>query len=193
MRICICLLLLTSCVQAQQTATAVRVAMQQSLLKQRESIERQRASVRETGRLPVLPAVAPPAGCDALEPEKLDGLIAETAYRQQVDPTLIREVARQESGFHPCAVSSKGALGLMQLMPATAEELGVRDPFDIRENLSGGSRFLKQLIDRYAGDIRLALGAYNAGPGRVDRIRAIPPIPETQHYVTDILSRLPQN
>lgn len=98
---------------------------------------------------------------------------------------------KQESDFRPCAVSAKGALGLMQLMPPTAGDLGVRDAFDPRENAIAGAKFLKQLMDHYDGDVSLALGAYNAGPRKVDAIRAIPAIPETQDFVRQVLSFLP--
>jgi soluble lytic murein transglycosylase-like protein len=103
---------------------------------------------------------------------------------------LLRAVIRRESAFQPCAVSRSGAMGLMQLMPGTAFDLGVENPFDAEQNIDGGSRLLKSLLDRYGGDLSLALGAYNAGPARVDAIKAIPPIKETQDYVKHILDRL---
>jgi soluble lytic murein transglycosylase-like protein len=99
-------------------------------------------------------------------------------------------VIRKESAFYPCAVSPKGALGLMQLMPATAEMLGVTDPFDPKQNVDAGAKFLKQLIEKYAGDLPLALSAYNAGPARVDTARGVPDIAETKNYVADILSSI---
>ena len=117
--------------------------------------------------------------------------MGETSERDGVSPDLLRSVMKQESGFRPCAVSSKGAMGLMQLMPATAEQLGVLDPFDPISNLDGGARFLKQLLGRYGGDVPKALGAYNAGPARVDATGAVPAIPETVDYVRQILSALP--
>src|SRR5205085_361018 len=99
---------------------------------------------------------------------------------------------RQESGSRPCAVSAKGAQGLMQLMPATSQQFGVADPFDARQNIQAGAKFLKQLLTRYGGDVTKALAAYNAGPGRVDQAGgAVPGIPETIHYVSSILSSLP--
>jgi soluble lytic murein transglycosylase-like protein len=117
-------------------------------------------------------------------------MIDSVAREQSIDPALVREVARQESGFRPCAVSPKGAEGLMQLMPGTQAQLDVRDPFDPQESLSAGAKLLKQLLDRYHGDLALALSAYNAGITRVDRGSSIPQIPETKGYVTDILGRL---
>jgi soluble lytic murein transglycosylase-like protein len=112
------------------------------------------------------------------------------ARREGFTPDLLRAVIDRESGFRPCAVSAKGALGLMQLMPETAAELGVADPFDPQENIAGGARFLSQLLEKYKGDITLALGAYNAGPARVDGYQGLPPIPETLNYVADILKKL---
>ncbi|HLX44951.1 MAG TPA: lytic transglycosylase domain-containing protein [Bryobacteraceae bacterium] len=119
-------------------------------------------------------------------------MIDEVSKKQGVDATLVREVARQESGFRPCAVSIKGAQGLMQLMPATQAQFQVSDPFDAKQSLEAGSKLLKQLIDRYQGDLAKALGAYNAGAGRVDREGGVPNIPETQSYVFSILNRVVQ-
>lgn len=116
--------------------------------------------------------------------QTLDGL----AKRYAVDPNLVRSVIVAESGGDPNAVSPKGALGLMQLMPATASHLGVDDPFDPIQNLEGGIKYLAQLIDRYDGDVEKALAAYNAGPGAVDRHGGIPPFRETQAYVKKVLS-----
>ena len=114
-------------------------------------------------------------------------LAAET---HQVPAEIVREVARQESAFHPCAVSSKGAEGLMQLMPATQASLGVENPFDPEESLMAGAKLLRELLSRYKGSIPLALSAYNAGPTRVDRAYGIPQIAETRNYVAQILGRL---
>jgi soluble lytic murein transglycosylase-like protein len=99
-------------------------------------------------------------------------------------------VARQESGFDPRAVSSAGAQGVMQLMPTTAQALGVKDPFDPAQSVAGGARLLKQLLTRYNGNTDLALAAYNAGPGAVDAHGGVPPFPETQQYVSRIKARL---
>jgi len=102
----------------------------------------------------------------------------------------LRAVIAKESSFRPCAVSSAGAMGLMQLMPGTASDLNVANPFDPEENVFAGSRFLRYLLNRYNGDTALALGAYNAGPTRVDRNKKVPDIPETQAYVSGILGML---
>jgi soluble lytic murein transglycosylase-like protein len=96
----------------------------------------------------------------------------------------------QESDFRNCAVSAKGALGLMQLLPSTADGLGVKDPFDPEANVLGGARLLRQLMDRYGGDLSLTLSAYNAGSAKVDATMGVPMIPETLNYVNRILSRL---
>ena len=113
--------------------------------------------------------------------------IQEIARAHGVDPGLITAVMRTESGFDPTAVSSKGAGGLMQLMPGTAAALGVVDRFNPRENIRGGVRHLRYLLDRYQGRVALALAAYNAGEGIVDAYRGIPPYPETQQYVRRVL------
>jgi soluble lytic murein transglycosylase len=135
------------------------------------------------------PAPVPPAAAPAVGPPVANfaAEISEAAQRYGVPERLVEAVIRAESGFKPTAVSRKGARGLMQLMPGTAAQLGVRDSFDPRENIDGGVRHLKGLIDRYANNLRLALAAYNAGEGAVDRHRDVPPYPETQQYVTRIL------
>jgi len=123
----------------------------------------------------------------SIESKKLP-LIESVAGREQLSPALLRAVIQAESGGRPCAVSEKGALGMMQLMPATAEELGVSDPFDPAGNVAAGARFLKQLLERYGGNLMLALSAYNAGPARVDRAGEIPEIAETKAYLDRVLS-----
>ncbi len=130
--------------------------------------------------------------CDPIAQPELAGMIDSAASSNGVDPLLVREVARQESGFRPCVVSPKGAQGLMQLMPATQDQFGVDDPFNPKTSLDAGTKLLRQLLDRYHGDLSLALSAYNAGAGTVDKAGGIPQIPETQKYVSNILSRLEQ-
>ena len=117
-------------------------------------------------------------------------LIQEAAAAHQVDPSLVRAVVRAESAFDPLAVSSAGAQGLMQLMPGLSEELGVTDPFDPRENIFAGVRYLKYLLDAHDGDETLALASYNAGPGTVAAYAGVPPYPETEHYVRTITEQL---
>lgn len=185
-------------VSAQQPQK-VRAAMSSSIDKQLASVQQQIQSIKSPVR-PAIPsafaaasftAPAPAAyACEPVAAPELSKMIDNVAREHSIDPALVREVARQESGFRPCAISPKGAAGVMQLMPSTQAQLEVHDPFDAQESLSAGAKLLKQLLDRYHGDLALALSAYNAGMTRVDRNFSVPEIPETQNYVTDILGRL---
>jgi len=121
-------------------------------------------------------------------PEKLKEVIAESARKYDIPEKLLSAVIKVESNFNPRAVSSEGARGLMQLMPATARQLGVKNSFDIKQNVDAGSRYLKDMLDRYDGRIDLALAAYNAGPGAVDRYGGIPPYRETKGYVKKVMA-----
>lgn len=118
--------------------------------------------------------------------EEIDQSIVMAAARHNVDPNLVRAVIKQESNFNANAVSRKGAIGLMQLMPSTARQLNVKNPFDPQQNVEGGVRHLKQLLDSYGGDVNLALAAYNAGSGAVARSSGVPHYAETQNYVRRI-------
>jgi len=186
------LLLLAMPLAAQDAAARqerIRAAMRGSLARQKASVARQFRNPPFIP-LPAALAVLPSPTCAPLAPPELAKMIGAAAREHQVDAKLVREVARQESGFRPCVVSSKGAQGLMQLMPATQASLDVRDPFSPKESIEAGARLLKQLLLRYNGNLALALSAYNAGATRVDRDLAIPAIPETRSYVADILERL---
>ena len=180
---------------------------------EQSAIEKQKASVRRQVRVAVAPggffttpfltdwsttptaaasalSSEPAADCEAVPDTSLTQMILDSSQREGVNPKLVRAVVKRESGNKPCAVSVKGAQGLMQLMPATQGDLGLRDPFDPAANIAAGVKYLKQMLDRYNGNTALALAAYNAGPQRVTPGGKIPDIPETQSYVMNILGAL---
>ena len=129
-----------------------------------------------------------PSAASAVAPADIDKLVEQSASRFQVDPDLVRAVIRVESGFDAKAVSRKGAMGLMQLIPATAQRFGVANPFDPKQNIEGGVNYLKHLLDLFGGDLNLSLAAYNSGEHTVQRYGGIPAIPETQNYVRRVTS-----
>ena len=122
----------------------------------------------------------------SFSPQDIDAAIDQAASRHNVDPNLVRAVIKVESNFNPNAVSRKGAVGLMQLMPQTARQLNVTNPFDPQQNVDAGVRHLKQLMENYGGDVKLTLAAYNAGQGAVARSGGVPHFAETRNYVKRI-------
>jgi len=215
----IALVLLAAWAQTQADAYAkIRELMEAAVARQRQAAEaavagalaQQRAAIeaqlRATGQVtdsgfsfsasssePLPGAEAPPpsgALCEPIPEDQLGPLVEQIAEREGLTPDLLRAVIEKESSRLPCAVSPKGAQGLMQLMPATAMELGVGDPFNPVENVSAGARLLRRLLSRYGGDLALALGAYNAGPAYIDAFGQLPPIRETLQYVGTILGQL---
>ena len=120
-------------------------------------------------------------------PRTIEQMVADAAHRYSLPRSLVRAVARAESSFDPAAISPKGALGVMQLMPGTAKELGVRNALDPGENIDAGARLLRQLLEKYEGRVAEALAAYNAGPGAVARHRGVPPYRETRGYIRKVV------
>lgn len=133
------------------------------------------------------PSTRPSSRRAARLPDDLSAVIDRLARRQNLDPGLVRAVIRVESDFDARAVSSKGARGLMQLMPATARQLGVDNAFDAEQNVRGGTMYLRQMIDRFGGNLELGLASYNAGAGAVDRYGGVPPFEETTRYVRKVM------
>lgn len=120
--------------------------------------------------------------------ENIETLIEKYAQKNNLDPDFIKAVVKQESGFNPDATSKCGAMGLMQLMPNTAKGLGVTNAYDPEQNIEGGVKYLKSMLNRFNNDPKLALAAYNAGPGAVQKYGDVPPYRETQNYVKNILA-----
>lgn len=186
------------CAQEPDPYQAVRAAQEAAARRQRESVRAQMGNPAGQPHAfftlpfrdpaPELPEAE--AGCRALTGGELREIIDDAARREGVTPDLLRAMIGQESSFRPCAVSRKGAQGLMQLMPATQADFGVTDPFDPKQNIDAGARLIRQLLNRYGGDLALALGAYNAGPGRVDGQGGLPDFPETRNYVLELLRKL---
>jgi soluble lytic murein transglycosylase-like protein len=183
------------------------LAAEEALKKQQASLEQQRQAIQkqladkgaliETSHdffsqrdLPLASLLLNQPDCPALNAVKVNELISAAAHKDSLDPALLKAIMRQESGFKPCAISIKGAQGLMQLMPATARELHVNNVFDPAQNVQAGAAYLKQLLGRYKGDLRLALAGYNAGPSRADQGSDAPLPLETQNYIANIFADL---
>lgn len=179
----------TPAAQAQLAAAA----------QQRQSVRQQMGQTGEAKGFFTVDWPAPPAVDASVEEEAADCLplsaldaetmVREAAQRHALDRDLLFSVIERESAFKPCATSAKGAMGLMQLMPETAEQFKVPDPYNPKQNVEAGAKFLKELLTRYDGKFELALAAYNAGPGRVDEAKGIPQIAETKQYVAAIMDR----
>ena len=197
----------TQAVATQGKASDIAAKQSASVEKMASSIEKQKSSAQAQvgaggtadsfftatwttpAAIPV-PTIIP--GCQPMAEDELKPLIADSAKAQDVKPEVIRAVIHRESDSYACAVSDKGALGLMQLLPEVAQQFGA-DPLDPKQNIQAGTKYLKQLMTRYKGDLRLALAAYNAGPQRVDADNKVPDIPETTAYVEAILKDLTPN
>jgi soluble lytic murein transglycosylase-like protein len=187
----------TSAIAQKQQASVD--AMTNSVVKQRASVQSQIASTVPANDFftsawttaPAFPVPSIVPACSPMPEGDLKAIVTEAAKAQDLKPELVRAVIRAESNSYPCAVSEKGALGLMQLMPDVAQQFGV-DPLDPKQNVVAGSQYLKQLMTKYKSDLKLALAAYNAGPQRVDAEGKVPGIPETVAYVDAILKDLTQ-
>ena len=170
-------------------ASDPRALQEASVAKQRASVLRQEtaAAARHSA---FFTTPAPEIACERVPAPKVSQIVDDGARQSGLDASLVRAVVRKESDYDSCATSVKGAQGLMQLMPSVQMQFGVTDPYDPRQNISAGTKLLKQLLEQYGGDLSRALGAYNAGPAQVERWGGVPPIPETRQYVDDILGNL---
>lgn len=169
-------------------------AMRAALEKQRAAAQIQRESTRQQAELagpgPLEHRLAPlwtPPACEPIADAALTALLDAVAQTQQLEARLLRAVIEQESGFYPCAVSVHGAKGLMQLMPATIGQFAVSDPFDPKQNVEAGAKYLRQLLNKYKNDRARALAAYRIGAATVDEANGIPDLPEVRSYVNAIL------
>jgi len=183
------------CLAADSDVSSARASQQASIDKQLASTRIQEAAV--AARRPSFVATSTRLleaplefACERAPMGKIQEIVEEGARKSGLDTDLVRAVVRKESGYDTCATSIKGAQGLMQLMPSVQTQFGVTNPYDPEQNVAAGTQLLKQLLDQYGGDLARALGAYNAGPARVDQFGGVPPFAETTHYVDSILSEL---
>jgi soluble lytic murein transglycosylase-like protein len=199
------LLAISASVALGQRLGPTRLAMTDAISRQQESLFAQRASLKRQmgdatfgaflgttfyGTLPAPVYAVAPSACPPLDPDTREALISTAARSAAIDPDLLRAVMHRESGYRPCAVSGKGALGIMQLMPSTLAQFHVSDPWNPAQSIRAGASLLRDLLDRYQGDLRQTLAAYNAGAGRVDKSDPESYPEETKNYITGILSEL---
>jgi soluble lytic murein transglycosylase-like protein len=188
------------CLAADDAYGVIHSVQEASTEKQRAAVRAQEAStaVQNTSFfssatfVPMMSQRAPAeeVACERPPDGRVRAMVDEGAKQSGLETDLVRAVVRKESAYNPCATSIKGAQGLMQLMPSVQAQFGVTDPYDPKQNISAGTRLLKQLLDTYGGDLPRALGAYNAGATRVDQFGGVPPFPETIRYVSGILGDL---
>lgn len=179
---------------AEPDYSAARAAQEGSAEKQRVSARVQEAVITARNPSSFFTPPAPPSPpeipCDRAPDAEIRQVVDAGARRVGLDINLVRAVVRHESAYNPCALSVKGAQGLMQLMPSVQAQFGVTNPYDPGQNVDAGARLLKQLLNQFGGDLSRALGAYNAGSARVEQWGGVPPFPETMNYVSEILKEL---
>ena len=176
----------------KRVTTVVRADARSGRLVRGATIASRAVPERVISPAPPPPAPAP-ADDDGAPSATVNELVASIAKRHNVEPSLVDSVIRVESNYNPNAISSAGAMGLMQLIPSTARRFGVSNTFHPAQNIEGGVRYLKYLMELYRGNERLALAAYNAGEGAVAKYKGIPPYPETQNYVYQVGKKLGQS